>query len=266
MRSSPASPHLDGVLLRSARADDDPDLIRLADLDSACPLAGPALVAEENGAIVAALCLSTRRVVADPFVPSEHLVELLRRYAARRQVRSAKVELLSPHQARDADLVEELVGLVNGAYAVGEAGLWHEGAKRTGPVEIAEAIRRRGMLAATLERCLVGCAYVRPLDAATADLSLVSTAPHRWGRGIGRELVRSAEELTRSRGVATMQLELLVPTGWVHPEKERLRAWYSRLGYLVARSAPVEEVAGHLASQLATPCEFEVFRKALKQR
>jgi hypothetical protein len=76
------SPRLDGVLLRTARADDHADLIRLAALDGARPLAGPALVAEENGALVAALCLSTGRAVADPFVPSLHLVQLLRRHAA----------------------------------------------------------------------------------------------------------------------------------------------------------------------------------------
>jgi hypothetical protein len=78
------SPRDGAVVLRAARADDEADLARLAALDSALPLAGPAFVAEENGAIVAALCLSTGRTVADPFVPSLHLVELLRRHAAGR--------------------------------------------------------------------------------------------------------------------------------------------------------------------------------------
>jgi hypothetical protein len=72
-----------------ARADDDADLVRLAALDGARPLARPALVAEENGAIVAALCLSTGRAVADPFVPTLQLVELLRRHAARWEPPSA---------------------------------------------------------------------------------------------------------------------------------------------------------------------------------
>jgi hypothetical protein len=85
----PTSPHLDGVLLRTARADDDADVIRLALLDSARPLEGPALVAEENGAIVAALSLSDGRAVADPFVPSQHLVALLRQHATRRQAPAA---------------------------------------------------------------------------------------------------------------------------------------------------------------------------------
>jgi hypothetical protein len=77
----------EGVVLRPARPEDDADLIRLAALDSARPLPGPALVAERSGAIVAALCLSTGRAVADPFVPSAHLVALLRHHAARRPTR-----------------------------------------------------------------------------------------------------------------------------------------------------------------------------------
>jgi hypothetical protein len=84
-----SDPRLDGMLLRCARADDDVDLARLALLDSARPLAGPALVAERNGAIVAALCLSTGRGVADPFVPTQDLLDLLRRYAACRQAPTA---------------------------------------------------------------------------------------------------------------------------------------------------------------------------------
>jgi GNAT superfamily N-acetyltransferase len=174
-----------------------------------------------------------------------------------------EVTPLAPEEAGDERLVEELVRLINAAYAVGEAGLWLDGATRTEPSEIAEAIGTGGMLAATLEGRLVGCAYVRPLDAGTADLGLVSAAPDTWGSGVGRELVRAAEQLMRSLGVTTMQLELLVPKGWVHAEKDRLRGWYTRLGYRVVRSAPFEQVAAHLESELATPCEFLIFHKPL---
>ena len=175
----------------------------------------------------------------------------------------AAVTLLTSDKARDETLVNELVGIVNAAYAIGEAGLWQAGATRTAPGEIAEAIRSGGVLSARVEGRLVGCAYLRPLGIETADLGLVSAAPERWGGGIGRELVRTAEDLMRARGVTMMQLELLVPTRWVHPEKERLRGWYTRLGYRVVRTARLEEVAPHLASQLATPCEFLIFRKPL---
>ena len=83
------SPRDDAVVLRTAHADDEPDLVRLAALDSARPLTGPAFVAEQNGAIVAALCLSTGRTVANPFVPSLHVVELLCRHAAGRNASAA---------------------------------------------------------------------------------------------------------------------------------------------------------------------------------
>jgi hypothetical protein len=86
MPTPPSPPRLDGVMLRMACAGDAADLIRLTELDGARPLPGPAFVAEEKGAIVAALCLSTGRAVADPFVSSLHLVELLRRHAVCRQV------------------------------------------------------------------------------------------------------------------------------------------------------------------------------------
>ena len=157
---------------------------------------------------------------------------------------TAGVRLLAPDAADDEAAVAELTRIVNGAYAVGEEGLWLEGTGRTTPGEIAGAIRSGGLLAATLEGRLVGCAYVRPLGAATAELGLVATATNQWGGGVGRRLVRSAEELMRSRGVTTMQLELLVPTEWNHPAKDRLHAWYTRLGYRVVRSGAVRAGGG----------------------
>jgi GNAT superfamily N-acetyltransferase len=179
-------------------------------------------------------------------------------------VTTAEVRVLAPDEARDEALVEALVRVINEAYAVGEAGLWAEGSSRTEPGEIREAVRDGGVLAATLEDGqVVGGAYVRRLDAESADLGLVSVEPAQWGGGVGRQLVDAAEDLARSRDVSTMQLELLVPKEWVHPEKERLRAWYERLGYRVVRVAPFDEIAAHLAPRLATPCEFLVFRKPL---
>jgi GNAT superfamily N-acetyltransferase len=176
---------------------------------------------------------------------------------------TAEVKRLVPDDARYQGLVQELVRVINRAYAVGEDGLWIDGTARTDVTEIAEAIRGGGMIAATVGGRLVGCGYVRPLDASTADLGLLAVAPESWGGGVGRVLVRSAEALMRSRHMTTLQLDLLVPKEWVHPEKQRLRAWYTRLGYRIVATAPFERMAAHLAPRLATPCEFLVFHKAL---
>jgi hypothetical protein len=66
------------VTLRFAVFHDAPDLLRLAQLDSAEPLSEPILVAQVAGRLTAALSLSEDRVIADPFVLSVGAVELLR--------------------------------------------------------------------------------------------------------------------------------------------------------------------------------------------
>jgi hypothetical protein len=64
--------------IRSATADDDPALRRLAELDSKAPLAGPVLIGEIAGAVVAAVALDDGRALADPFIPTDHLLATLR--------------------------------------------------------------------------------------------------------------------------------------------------------------------------------------------
>lgn len=65
------------LLVRRARTSDDHALAELAALDSARPLTGARIVGEADGRIVAAVSLHDGRVVADPFVPTADVVELL---------------------------------------------------------------------------------------------------------------------------------------------------------------------------------------------
>jgi GNAT superfamily N-acetyltransferase len=176
---------------------------------------------------------------------------------------TSHVQVLAPAAAEDDAVVEALVRVINAAYAVGEEGLWLDGWVRVTRGEVQEAVRSEGMFAASVDGEIVGAAFVRPIDATTSDLGLVSATPAHWGTGLGGEIVRAAEDRVRGQGVTAMQLELLVPQEWVHPHKDRLRRWYIRLGYEVVRTAAFEEVATHAASQLATPCEFLVFKKSL---
>jgi ribosomal protein S18 acetylase RimI-like enzyme len=174
-----------------------------------------------------------------------------------------RVQLLAPGAARDEALVERLATLINAAYEVGEAGLWVEDTPRTSPAEVARLVGAGEMLVARLDDRVAGCARVRQLDPGTGEVGFISAAAEARGAGIGRALLAEAEDEMRTRGAATMQLELLVPRAGVHPEKERLRDWYTRRGYEIVRTAPFEEIATHLAADLATPCEFEIFQKPL---
>ncbi len=66
------------VALRMAERDEAAMVRRLAALDDAPALEGPVLIALSDGEAVAAISMLDRRVVANPFMPTRDLVQLLR--------------------------------------------------------------------------------------------------------------------------------------------------------------------------------------------
>jgi hypothetical protein len=71
------------VVIRTATAHDEADLVRLAALDSAAAPAGRVLLAEVDGDVHAAVEVASGRVVADPFRPTADLADVLRLRASR---------------------------------------------------------------------------------------------------------------------------------------------------------------------------------------
>jgi hypothetical protein len=71
-------PPAPAVVLRPADVGDAPATRRVAALDDAPPLDGPALLALIDDEVVAALSLRDGRVIANPFVPTSQAVALLR--------------------------------------------------------------------------------------------------------------------------------------------------------------------------------------------
>jgi hypothetical protein len=68
---------MQNITVRRTLSADRAELSRLAALDSASPPRGPALVAETDSRIVAALPLGPGRAIADPFERTAELVALL---------------------------------------------------------------------------------------------------------------------------------------------------------------------------------------------
>ena len=174
-----------------------------------------------------------------------------------------EVGLLPAASADDRGLVTELTGLVNAAYALGEVGLWRDGAVRIDDNRMSGLIRAGEVAVAALDGATIGCIRVQRLDECTGELGMLAAAAGRRGEGVGRLLVAFAERLSAARGLDTMQLELLVPTGWAHPDKERLHAWYTRLGYRIVRLGSLAEDYPHLVPLLATPCALRIYRRPL---
>jgi hypothetical protein len=75
------------ITIRQSDQSDIPALWRLAELDSATPIDGPALIAEYGSRPVAAITLDGEREIADPFEPTEGLLDLLQTWAS--QLRSS---------------------------------------------------------------------------------------------------------------------------------------------------------------------------------
>jgi GNAT superfamily N-acetyltransferase len=175
-----------------------------------------------------------------------------------------EVRLLPPSADSDAALVAALTALVNAAYALGEEGIWRDGATRVTAAQMAGLIGDGEMAVATLDGAVVGCVRVRRLDDRTGELGMLAAASAHWGSGVGRLLIGYAERLSRARGLDTMRLDLLVPTARTHPHKERMHTWYTRLGYRVVRHGDLGDDHPHLVPLLATPCDLRVYHRPLE--
>jgi len=129
--------HPEQLTIRIAYPDDSGALRALAAVDSAAPIAGPALVAEAGGEIRAALSLVDGAVLADPFTTTEHLVVLLQVHAA---------QLAEPRSGRTRR---------SRAAATAAAAVWRALAPRdrglspTPPAQLAPATTRDAVLASS---------------------------------------------------------------------------------------------------------------------
>jgi GNAT superfamily N-acetyltransferase len=173
------------------------------------------------------------------------------------------IEALPAAAAEDTELMAAIAGLVNKVYETSEQGLWTDGAARTGVPEVGGLVRAGEIAVAYLGDRLAGVVRMQRLDAETGEFGMLAADPDLRGRGVGRDLVRWAEDTCRARGLRFMQLELLVPRAWTLASKEFLAAWYDRLGYRLLRVGRIEEAYPHLAPLLATDADFRIYRKPL---
>jgi GNAT superfamily N-acetyltransferase len=174
------------------------------------------------------------------------------------------VDQLDP-AAADASVVDALCDLVNDVYAVAEAGMWRDGATRTTTDELRELIAAGEIIVArTRDGRIVGSVRFHDVAADTSEFGILVSALDQRNAGIGRALLDEVERRSRARGLAAVQLELLVPREWSHPSKEFLTAWYGRRGYRLVRTTTIDGAYPHLAPLLATPCDLQIHRKELR--
>lgn len=216
------------------------------------------------------------------------------------------IEIPPPTAADDSAFVAHLVRTVNEVYIEAEEGMWRGGFQRTSAAQIEAMLRAGelavtyaggnesaakdsddGTLTGTAStRQPVGCMCIKALQGADAtkeepgseggkttstgtaigDLSMLALSATYRGRGLGRAMVRFAEERCRAAlGLGIMRIELLFPTVAEHAFKVRLADWYSRMGYAETASSPrsFADAYAALAPLLAGPCDYRVYEKKL---
>jgi ribosomal protein S18 acetylase RimI-like enzyme len=97
---------------------------------------------------------------------------------------------------------------------------------------------------------IVGCVYLKLQDG-RAYFGMLSIAPSRQGRGLGRLLIEAVEERARARGCRYVDIHIV-------NLREELPDFYRRLGYVDHGTLPFSDT-----DRASQPCHFIVMTKAL---
>lgn len=184
---------------------------------------------------------------------------------------------IPPPAVADNDrFVTHLTDFINRIYLAAEATFWTPGFIRTDTDQIRDLLRSGGLALAwrssndddhdgdLLTKSTIGCVQVKMLpDQQTGEFGMLAADPASQGLGVGRELMRFAEQEVKRRGGKVMRLELLQGKGWSHELKDRLEKWYGRCGYELIAVEDVEKSWSILVPHLVAPAVMKVFHKQL---
>lgn len=157
----------------------------------------------------------------------------------------------------------QVVALVNAAFLATEGPLWVPGAERTSEAEVA-GVAAAGQLHGILGDTGAPLGVVRlEIRGTRAELGMLAVAPQAEGRGLGTALVRYAEAQASAAGADLMRLTVARPRDGALASKEKLGAWYPRLGYTRTDTVPLPELYPHLVVWFAVPTVFDVYERTL---
>lgn len=178
---------------------------------------------------------------------------------------STEIHMLSCNSSTNIMDLEHITNIINRVYEASEESLWKNRVVRTTVAEVTEFACGGEIAVARLKGQIVGCVRVRRIDQETGECGMLAVDVEYQGNGIGRELMRFAEQKCQNEHLRKMQLELLVPRKGSHPAKVILENWYTRIGYLPVRTETVDSLYPKLAQMLASPCRFLIFQKELRK-
>jgi predicted N-acetyltransferase YhbS len=148
-------------------------------------------------------------------------------------------------EARPAD-AENIAGLVNRAFL---AESWFKTAERTNAAQVRELLSKGIFLLLDDGARLLGSVYLEPRGE-RVYLGMLSVEQDVQGSGIGRRMMREAEEFARRAGHVAIDLR------FVHVRQE-LPPYYRKLGYVESGTEPAPNFPSRI------PVHFVVMSKSL---
>ena len=155
--------------------------------------------------------------------------------------------------------------LINRVYLITESDFWPQNGdyERVNTQELTQFIEKDELIIAKLGDEIVGAVHVYKNTETVGGFGMLVSDPEKRGLKIGSKLVNAVEVWCKKRSCTQIQLELLKPDDKIHPDKEFLYKWYTRIGYEFQSKTPYGDMYPELASLLKIPCTFEVYLKNL---
>lgn len=177
--------------------------------------------------------------------------------------------MISVRQADDSIFsapFEKAYQILIDAYARSEMEIWGENYARISKEEYSSLIRNGEVYFAFLAEEVVGCIQVFRLNTSSYSFGLLAVDELKNGLGIGRELIRTAEQLALTNDATIMEIEILKAENIPVEAKKILHDWYTRLGYkyyattsfIALKPDKIEK-----AKNLINPSVFDQYRKVL---
>ena len=147
-----------------------------------------------------------------------------------------------PEEARAVTALINEAFIVEAFFKIGDRTNAHEIIQMTGDGEFLVLEDSSGTIA--------GCVYLT-FHGDRAYFGMLSIAPARQGRGLGRRLINEVESRARNRGCLAVDIHIV-------NLREELPDFYRRLGYVESGTLPFSD-----ADRASRPCHFIVMTKTL---
>ncbi len=166
---------------------------------------------------------------------------------------------LSPNQ------IVLITNLINTVYENSEREFWPTDGSytRTTIDEISSFVEKEELIIAKVDNIILGTVHVYPINSTTLGFGMLTASIKYRKKGIGNLLLQAVETYAKTNKFSKIQLELLKPVHFKHPEKEFLEKWYRKNDYELTDTISHENLYFKQAAMLKFPCKFDIFTKTI---